>query len=55
MASKPADDRENRELTPDEQTSQVGDLGRGSHEETQGGEDKAPASPGGKVPPGPPD
>jgi hypothetical protein len=39
-------------ITPDERSSKVGDLGRGSHEQTQGGDDKAPGHvPGNKVPP----
>ena len=32
-------------LTPDEQASKVGDLGRGSHEQTQGGEDGSTGEP----------
>jgi hypothetical protein len=42
------------ELTPDEQDSKVGDLGRGSHEQTQGGGKAGTTPPLEKTPP-PPD
>jgi hypothetical protein len=43
MDSKPQDPA--TELRPDEETSKVGDLGRGSHEQTQGSVADPPQSP----------
>jgi hypothetical protein len=47
MDSKPQDPAANpgTELRPDERESKVGDLGRGSHEQTQGSAAEPPQSP----------
>ena len=54
MGSKPEDAGEHDEMTEQERTSQAGDLGRGSHEQSQGGGGEKPV-PTGKTPPPPPD